>query len=69
MSAAVGRMRRNAISLNGDPANRAITVGSKAVELWKEFVRKRYNPEAQFLNLEVRKSVEATVVWPALNNC
>ncbi len=52
-----GRLRRNAISLNGSSSsnvvNRATTVGVKVIELWKEFVNLRWNPEARFLNLEV----------------
>jgi nuclear RNA export factor len=48
----VGRLRRNAISLNGDNATR----GSKAIEQWREFVNRRWQPEARFLNLEVRAS-------------
>ncbi|PSR72948.1 hypothetical protein PHLCEN_2v11185 [Hermanssonia centrifuga] len=51
-----GRLRRNAISLNGSSSsnvvNRATTVGVKVIELWKEFVNLRWNPEARFLNLE-----------------
>lgn len=41
------RGRRNAISLNGAPTG-------KVIELWKEWVTRRWNPEAKFLNLEVR---------------
>lgn len=41
------RGRRNAISLNGAPTG-------KVIELWKEWVTMRWNPEAKFLNLEVR---------------
>lgn len=40
------RGRRNAISLNGAPTG-------KVIELWKEWVTRRWNPEAKFLNLEV----------------
>ncbi|KAL1937475.1 hypothetical protein VTO73DRAFT_13198 [Trametes versicolor] len=39
------RGRRNAISLNGAPTG-------KVIELWKEWVTRRWNPEAKFLNLE-----------------
>ena len=42
-----GRVRRNAISLNGSRS------GVQVVELWREFVKRRWNPEARFLNLEV----------------
>ena len=59
--AAAGRMRRNAISLNGDSSGRSLPVGTRAIELWREFVKKRYNPEARFLNLEVRLGFIATV--------
>ncbi|KAF7795999.1 hypothetical protein EIP86_007168 [Pleurotus ostreatoroseus] len=49
---AASRVRRNAISLNGDLSIRPATVPTRAVELWREFVKKRWNPEARFLNLE-----------------
>lgn len=42
-----GRVRRNAISLNG--GNRT---GAQVIELWREFVKQRWNAEARFLNLE-----------------
>lgn len=45
------RVRRNAISLNG---NGTPPRGSQVIELWREFVKKRWNPEARFLNLEVK---------------
>lgn len=50
---AVGRLRRNAISLNGDNTARTAPVGTKIIDLWREFVKQRWNPEARFLNLEV----------------
>ncbi|KAI0635688.1 NTF2-like protein [Trametes polyzona] len=40
------RGRRNAISLNGGPTS------EKVIDLWKEWVNRRWNPEAKFLNLE-----------------
>ncbi|KAI0833225.1 NTF2-like protein [Trametes gibbosa] len=40
------RGRRNAISLNGAPGS------GKVIELWKEWVNRRWNKEAKFLNLE-----------------
>ncbi|KZT07659.1 NTF2-like protein [Laetiporus sulphureus 93-53] len=43
----VGRLRRNAIS-SGD----ATLVERKVVDLWREFVNRRWNPEARYLNLE-----------------
>ncbi|TFK46129.1 NTF2-like protein [Heliocybe sulcata] len=52
---AVGRMRRNAVSaVTGKPSlePRTPTVSKKAVDVWREFVKSRYNAEAQFLNLE-----------------
>ncbi|TFY63422.1 hypothetical protein EVG20_g6313 [Dentipellis fragilis] len=49
---AAGRVRRNAVSYN---TARSL-VGSKssrpALEVWDEFVRKRWSPEQRFLNLE-----------------
>jgi len=52
--AALGRVRRNAVSLNGDkvlPGTRA-AVG-KPLEVWRRFVQKRWDPQSRFLNLEV----------------
>jgi len=52
--AALGRVRRNAISLNGDkvlPGTR-VAVG-KPLEIWRTFVQKRWDPQSRFLNLEV----------------
>ncbi|KAI9061006.1 NTF2-like protein [Trametes sanguinea] len=40
------RNRRNAISLNGAPLT------EKVVDLWREWVNRRWNAEARFLNLE-----------------
>jgi hypothetical protein len=54
--AAVGRVRRNAISLNGDrvlPGTR-VAVG-KPLEVWRRFVQQRWNPQSRFLNLEVSR--------------
>ncbi|KAF5342152.1 hypothetical protein D9611_001419 [Ephemerocybe angulata] len=51
-----GRMRRNAVSASGSsiaPGGRPATVRTtKAVESWREVVRKRWDVESQFLNLE-----------------
>ncbi|KAI0346534.1 NTF2-like protein [Trametopsis cervina] len=47
-ASAVGRVRRNAISLNGDQSPRSL----KVIEHWRNFVNKRWNPELRFLNLE-----------------
>ncbi|TFK27812.1 NTF2-like protein [Coprinopsis marcescibilis] len=52
---ATGRLRRNAVSAGGMIATGGprTTVGKpKAVESWREVVRKRWNPELQLLNLE-----------------
>lgn len=54
---AAGRIRRNAVSMNtskvpGMPTSSTATVGVKAMDQWREFVRSRYNREMQFLNLE-----------------
>ncbi|EGN98717.1 hypothetical protein SERLA73DRAFT_181326 [Serpula lacrymans var. lacrymans S7.3] len=56
----MGRLRRNAVSTapGGNPGNmvsssgRIATVAVKAVDIWREFVNRRWNPEARFLNLE-----------------
>lgn len=55
--AALGRVRRNAISLNGDRAlpGTRVAVG-KPLEIWKSFVQKRWDPRSRFLNLEVCRS-------------
>jgi nuclear RNA export factor len=50
---AVGRIRRNALSLTGvrastPPASATI----KTLDIWREFVQHRWNPEARYLNLE-----------------
>lgn len=55
----MGRVRRGAVSsiAGGGPTVR-VTVNKpnrvKVVEIWKELVKKRWNPESRFLNLEVR---------------
>ncbi|KAF8907245.1 hypothetical protein CPB84DRAFT_1813529 [Gymnopilus junonius] len=50
-----GRIRRNAIS-NSTPGSSGIPVRvstkPKAVDAWREFVNKRYNPETKYLNLD-----------------
>ncbi|PPQ83094.1 hypothetical protein CVT25_003798 [Psilocybe cyanescens] len=50
-----GRIRRNAIS--GSPANSISSIPirvtkPKAVDSWREFVQKRWNPELKYLNLD-----------------
>ncbi|CAL1716423.1 unnamed protein product [Somion occarium] len=47
-AAMAGRGRRNAISLNG----RSFAPAAGMVELWKQFVEKRWNKEGRFVNLE-----------------
>ncbi|TCD70222.1 nuclear mRNA export, poly(A)+RNA binding protein [Steccherinum ochraceum] len=49
----VARLRRNATS-STTPISARLggVVAPKLVELWRTFVRARYNPEARFLNLE-----------------
>lgn len=42
----------NGITSRARPANGQVSTG--VVEIWRAFVQKRYNPAAQFLNLEVR---------------
>jgi len=54
-TATVGRLRRNAISINGTASStsgRLANVGTRPVDLWREFVQKRYDPDSRFLNLE-----------------
>ncbi|KAF9223914.1 NTF2-like protein [Gyrodon lividus] len=49
----VGRLRRNAITATSvTGGGRVATVGVKTVDVWREFVNRRWNPEARFLNLE-----------------
>lgn len=50
----VGRLRRNAVSaaVAGVAPGKAHTAPVKAVEVWKDFVNRRWNPELRFLNLE-----------------
>ncbi|KAH9972126.1 NTF2-like protein [Lactifluus volemus] len=51
--AAAGRVRRNAISLNGEkvlPGTR-MAIG-KPLEVWRRFVQHRWDPQLRFLNLE-----------------
>ncbi|KAI0690620.1 hypothetical protein BC835DRAFT_1363567 [Cytidiella melzeri] len=47
--ASTGRVRRNAISLNGDKATSGLM---KVIDQWREFVNRRWQPENRFLNLE-----------------
>lgn len=54
--AAVGRVRRNAISLNGDKVLPGTRVAAgKPLEVWRRFVQKRWDPQSRFLNLEVSR--------------
>jgi len=56
--AALGRVRRNAISLNGDKAlpGARVAVG-KPLEIWRNFVQRRWDPQSRFLNLEVESFI------------
>ncbi|TFK35547.1 hypothetical protein BDQ12DRAFT_725837 [Crucibulum laeve] len=50
-----GRIRRNALSLNGNTGLSGVSVRvskTKPVEAWRQFVKSRWNPETRFLNLE-----------------
>lgn len=46
---AAGRIRRNAISVN---TTKSSTITGNPLEIWREFVQKRYNRDLRFLNLE-----------------
>ncbi|KAG1843532.1 hypothetical protein C8R48DRAFT_736712 [Suillus tomentosus] len=49
----VGRLRRNAVTAAGaGVAPSKAHTPMKAVEVWKDFVNRRWNPESRFLNLE-----------------
>ncbi|KAI0067186.1 NTF2-like protein [Artomyces pyxidatus] len=50
---AAGRVRRNAISINGGKALPGVRppIGNQ-LEVWRQFVQKRWDPESRFLNLE-----------------
>ncbi|KIJ67053.1 hypothetical protein HYDPIDRAFT_128640 [Hydnomerulius pinastri MD-312] len=50
----VGRLRRNAVAAasGSGGVGRAATVGVKSVDVWRNFVHRRWNAEARFLNLE-----------------
>ncbi|KAG9314828.1 hypothetical protein JVU11DRAFT_3922 [Chiua virens] len=49
----VGRLRRNAVAATSVAGSgRVPTVGVKTIDVWRHFVNKRWNPNAQFLNLE-----------------
>lgn len=52
---AVGRIRRNALSLPGSarPNTPPVSMTVKALDVWREFVKKRWNRESRFLDLEV----------------
>ncbi|KAI0035362.1 hypothetical protein K488DRAFT_39110, partial [Vararia minispora EC-137] len=51
-SLAAARTRRNALSLNGTKTGAGARVVGKPIEVWRQFVQKRWNPEIRFLNLE-----------------
>ncbi|KAI6155073.1 hypothetical protein BKA82DRAFT_996758 [Pisolithus tinctorius] len=51
----VGRLRRNVpgiASVSAAAGGRVATVAVKAVDIWRDFVKRRWNPETRFLNLE-----------------
>ncbi|KAI6120024.1 hypothetical protein EDD16DRAFT_1578909 [Pisolithus croceorrhizus] len=52
----VGRLRRNVPGMASVSAaaagGRVATVAVKAVDIWRDFVNRRWNPETRFLNLE-----------------
>jgi nuclear RNA export factor len=56
----VGRLRRNVVTtaVAGAPS-KAHAVPVKAVEVWREFVNRRWNPESRFLNLEVSRHLSS----------
>lgn len=51
----VGRLRRNVVTTAGTGVThgKAHSVPVKAIEVWRDFVNRRWNPETRFLNLEV----------------
>lgn len=50
----VGRIRRNAVTATSMAGSGKLpTVGVKVIDVWRDFVNRRWNSEAQFLNLEV----------------
>jgi nuclear RNA export factor len=78
---AAGRLRRNAVSSGSSigagssttprqVAPRVIPATKpKLVEHWREVVKKRWNPETRFLNLEVSiVTFRSHLVYPARNN-
>ncbi|KAF8434089.1 hypothetical protein L210DRAFT_3554016 [Boletus edulis BED1] len=49
----MGRIRRNALATTSvSDSGRVPTVGTKTIDVWRHFVHRRWNPDAQFLNLE-----------------
>ena len=46
-----GRIRRNAVSSSARPNTPPVTT-VKALDVWREFVKKRWNADTGFLNLE-----------------
>ncbi|KAG6331184.1 hypothetical protein ID866_7905 [Astraeus odoratus] len=52
----VGRLRRNVPGMSSTSTasggSRVATTGVKAVDVWRDFVNRRWNPETRFLNLE-----------------
>lgn len=77
------RMRRNAMSgttADGGPrtSSRVAALGVKTLDVWRDFVNRRWNPEARFLNLEVSefntflsRDIDLNIPsseWPTTNN-
>lgn len=65
----MGRHRRHLLTTPSvSDGGRVPTVAVKTVDVWRHFVHKRWNPETQFLNLEVsstsveRRRLEGNVV-------
>ena len=63
------RIRRNAMSIpdgaTRTPSSRITNVGVKTLDVWRDFVNRRWNAEARFLNLEVSSSsVDLLMVAP-----
>jgi len=57
----VGRLRRNVPGMTSAMAaagstRAAANVGAKVMDVWRDFVARRWNPETRFLNLEVSLS-------------
>lgn len=69
----VGRLRRNVPGMASTAAGstRAANVGMKVMDVWRDFVNRRWNPETRFLNLEVSLSAGLLLMNTAvlINDC